>query len=98
LGLLKKVLYWPNLFSINQYPFSFLGQNEIRSDLMSCQLVGVRVNISLKIFSETIIPRKLIFGSNVPWVGLFKICLNGSEIPNIFQTGSEKPQKLAEYL
>jgi hypothetical protein len=66
---------------------------------MSWQLVRVRVNISLKIFfSETIIPRKLIFGRNVPWVSLFKICSNGSEIPNIFRPGSEKPQKLAKYL
>jgi hypothetical protein len=60
---------------------------------------ALRVNISLKIFfSETIIPRKLIFGRNVRWVGLFKICLNGSEILNIFRTGSEKPQKLAKSL
>jgi hypothetical protein len=45
----------------------------------------------LKIFfSETIIPRKLIFGRNVPGVNLFKICWNGSE--------SEKPRKLANYL
>jgi hypothetical protein len=34
----------------------------------------------------------------VPLVGLFKICLHGSEISNIFQTGSEKPQKLAKSL
>jgi hypothetical protein len=75
---------------------SFLGQNEIHSDLMSWQLVRVRVNISLKLFfSETIIPRKLIFCRNVPWVGIFKICSQGSEIPNNFRTGSEKPQKLA---
>jgi hypothetical protein len=56
------------------------------------------VNISLKIFSETIIPRMLIFGMNVPWVGLFIICSNGSEIPIIFRTGSEKPRKLAKFL
>ena len=60
---------------------------------------ALRVNISLKIFfSETIIPRKLIFGRNVPWVGLFKICSNGSEIPNNFRTGSEKPRKQAKSL
>jgi hypothetical protein len=60
---------------------------------------ALRVNISLKIFfSETIIPRKLIFGRNVPWVGLFKICSNGSEILNIFRTGSEKPRKIAKSL
>jgi hypothetical protein len=59
----------------------------------------LRVNISLKIFfSETIIPMKLIFGRNVPWVGLFKICSNGSEIQNIFRTGSEKPRKIAQSL
>jgi hypothetical protein len=65
---------------------------------MSWQLVRVtRINISLKIFfSETIIPRKLIFGRNVPWVGLIIICSNGSEIPNVFRTGSEKPQKLTK--
>jgi hypothetical protein len=58
---------------------------------------ALRVNNSLKIFfSETIIPRKLIFGMNVPWVGLFKICSNGSENPIIFRTGSEKPQELAK--
>jgi hypothetical protein len=54
-----------------------------------------KVNNSLKI-SETIIPRKLIYCRNVPWVGLFGICSHGSEIPNIFQTGSEKPIKLAK--
>jgi hypothetical protein len=59
---------------------NFLGQNEIHSDLKSWQLVI----ISLEIFSETIIPRKLIFGRNLPWVGLFIICSNGSKIPNIF--------------
>jgi hypothetical protein len=35
---------------------------------------------------------------NVPWVGLFQIYLNGSEIPNIFRTGSAKQRKLANYL
>jgi hypothetical protein len=35
---------------------------------------------------------------NVPWVGLFIICSNGSEIPIIFRTGSEKPGKLAKTL
>jgi hypothetical protein len=35
---------------------------------------------------------------NVCWVGLFINCLNGSEIPIIFQTGSEKPRKLAKSL
>jgi hypothetical protein len=58
----------------------------------------LNINISLKIFSETIIPRKRIFGRNVPWVGLFKICSNSSEILNIFRTGSEKPRKLAKSL
>jgi hypothetical protein len=58
---------------------------------MSWQIVCIHINISLKI-SETIIPR------NVPWVGLFKICSNGSEILNIFQTGSEKQRKLAQSL
>ena len=53
------------------------------------------VNFSLNI-SET--PRKLIFCRNVPWGVLFKICSSGSEIPNIFRTGSEKPRKLANYL
>jgi hypothetical protein len=46
---------------------NFFGQNKIHSDLMSWQLVRVRV----------------------------KFFLNGSEIPNIFRTGSEKPRKLA---
>jgi hypothetical protein len=60
---------------------------------------ALRVNNSLKkFFSETIIPRKLIFGMNVSWVGLFKICSNGSEILIIFRTGSGKPQKLAKSL
>jgi hypothetical protein len=27
---------------------------------------------------------------------LVKICLHGSEIPNMFRTGSEKPQKIAK--
>jgi hypothetical protein len=35
---------------------------------------------------------------NVAWVGLFIICLNGSEILIIFRTGSEKPRKLAKSL
>jgi hypothetical protein len=35
-------------------------------------------------------PRKLIYCRNVPWGVLFKICSRGSEIPNIFRTGSEK--------
>jgi hypothetical protein len=35
---------------------------------------------------------------NVPWVDLFIICSNGSEILIIFRTGSEKPQKLAKSL
>jgi hypothetical protein len=51
------------------------------------------VNFSLKIFSETITPRKLIFCRNVPWGVLFNICSLGSEIPNIFQTGNEKLEK-----
>jgi hypothetical protein len=81
--------------------FVLLGQNEIHSDLMSWPYVRVRVrvNFSLNIFfSETIIPRKLIFGMNVPWVVLFKICSYGSEIPNNFRTGSEKTRKLAKSL
>jgi hypothetical protein len=42
----------------------------------------LRVNNSLKIFfSESIIPRKLIFCRNIPWVVLSKICSYGSEIP-----------------
>jgi hypothetical protein len=57
----------------------------------------IGTNNSLKIFSETIIPRKL-FCRNVPWVGLFKIYSHGSEISNIFRTGSEKPRKLAKFL
>jgi hypothetical protein len=74
----------------------FLGQNEIHSDLMSWPCVRVCVNFSLNIFfSETTTPRELIFGRNVPWVVLFKICSYGSEIPNIFQTGSEKLPKIA---
>jgi hypothetical protein len=53
-------------------------------------VLRVRVNNSLKIFfSETIIPTKLIFCRNVPWVGLFKICSQGFEIPNIFRTGKK---------
>jgi hypothetical protein len=35
---------------------------------------------------------------NVSWVGLFIICSNGSKIPIISQTGSEKPRKLAKSL
>jgi hypothetical protein len=67
---------------------------KFHSDLILCQLVRVHVNNSLKIFfSETSIPRKLIFGRNVPWVVLSKICSYGSGIPNIFQTGSEKQAK-----
>jgi hypothetical protein len=80
----------------------FLGPNDFHSELMSWQLVlyayALCVNISLKIFSESIIYRKLIFGTNVPWVGYIKICSNGSEIPNIFRTGSEKPRNLAKSL
>jgi hypothetical protein len=34
----------------------------------------------------------------VPWGVLFKICSRGSEIPNIFRTGSEKPGKKAKSL
>jgi hypothetical protein len=44
-----------------QIKHSFLGQNEIHSDFMSWQLVRVCIKNSLKIFSETIMPRKLIF-------------------------------------
>jgi hypothetical protein len=52
--------------------------------------MAIRINISFKIFFlETI---------DVPLVGLFKICMNGPEILNIFRTGSEKPQKLAKSL
>jgi hypothetical protein len=40
-------------------------------------------------------PRELIFGRNVPWVVLFKICSYGSEILNNFRTGSEKLPKIA---
>jgi hypothetical protein len=43
-------------------------------------------------------PSKLIFCRNVPWIGLFKIWLHGSEILNIFRTGSEKPRKIAKSL
>ena len=54
---------------------------------------------SLKIFfSETTIPRKLIFYRDVPWVGLFKFCSPRSGIPNIFRTGSEKPRKTEKTL
>jgi hypothetical protein len=56
---------------------------------MSWQLVKI-------FFSEMIIPRKLIFGRNVPCVGLFKICSYGSEY--FFRTGNEKPRKLAKSL
>jgi hypothetical protein len=74
-------------------------KNEIHSDLMSWPCVRVRVNFSLNLFfSETTTHRELIFGKNVPWVVLFKICLYGSEIPNNFRTGSEKPRKLAKSL
>jgi hypothetical protein len=77
----------------------FLGQNEIHSDPMSwpCVRVRVHVNFSLNI-SETTTPRELIFGRNVPWVVLFKICSHGSEIPNNFRTGSEKLLKIASSL
>jgi hypothetical protein len=57
----------------------------------------LRINNSLKI-SETTAPRKLIFCRNVPWFRLLKICLHGSQIQNICQTGSEKPQKLTKSL
>jgi hypothetical protein len=74
----------------------FLGQNEIHSDLMSWPCVRVRGNFSLNIFFlETTTPRELIFGRNVPWVVLFKICSYGSEILNNFRTGSEKLPKIA---
>ena len=74
---------------------------KFHTDLMSwpCVRVRVHVNFSLNIFfSETTTPRELIFGRNVPWVVLFKICSYGYEIPNIFRTGSEKPRKLAKSL
>jgi hypothetical protein len=49
------------------------------------------INFSLNIFfTETMTPRKLIFCRNLLWGVLFKICSWGSEIPNIFRTGSEK--------
>jgi hypothetical protein len=67
---------------------------------MSWPLVRVRVrvgvNFSLNIFLETITPRKLIFCRNVPWGVLF--CSRGSEIPNVFRTGSEKLGKKAKSL
>jgi hypothetical protein len=49
-------------------------------------------------FFKDLLPRncnnkKLMVCRNVPWVGLFKICLHGSEILNIFPTGSEKNTK-----
>ena len=68
-----------------------LGQNEFHSDLMSWPCVRVRVNFSLNIFfSET---RELIFGRNVPWVVLFKICSYGSKIPNKFPNRKWKTAK-----
>jgi hypothetical protein len=63
-----------------------------------CERVRVRVNFSLNIFFSETTPRELIFGRNVPWVVLFKFCSYGSEIPNNFRTGSEKPRKLAKSL
>jgi hypothetical protein len=48
-----------------------------------CYMLSVNISLNT-LLSETIIHRKLIFGRNVPWVGLFKICSNVSEIPNIF--------------
>jgi hypothetical protein len=76
--------------------YLLLGQNEIHSDLRSwpCVRVHVGVNFSLNIFfSESTTPRELIFGRNVPWVILFKICSYGSEILNNFRTGSGKTAK-----
>jgi hypothetical protein len=40
----------------------------------------------------------LIVCRNVPWGVLFKICSRGSEILNIFRTGSEKLGKKAKSL
>jgi hypothetical protein len=67
------------------------------SDLMSwsCVHVHVCVNFSLNIFSETTTLTELMFGRNVSWVFLFKICSYGFEIPNNFRTGSEKLPKIA---
>jgi hypothetical protein len=63
---------------------------------MSWQLV--RICVTRQNFFKDLQTIKLIFGRNVPWVGLFNICLNGFEIPNIFRTGSEKPRKLTKSL
>jgi hypothetical protein len=40
----------------------------------------------------------IFFCRNVPWVSTEPLCWHGSEILNIFRTGSEKPQKLAKPL
>jgi hypothetical protein len=71
---------------------------KFHSDLMSWQLVRVTRQQFFKIFSETIIPRTLIFCRNIPWVVLSKICSYDFAITNIFRTGSEKPWKLAKSL
>jgi hypothetical protein len=73
----------------------FLGQNEIHYDFY---VIASRMRphqLFLNIFSETTTPREQIFGSNVPWVVLFKICSYGSEILNNFPTGSGKLSKIA---
>jgi hypothetical protein len=61
---------------------------------MAWPLVRVRVHAN---FSENIseTPRGLIFGRNVPWVVLFKVCSYASGIPNNLRTGSEKLPKIA---
>jgi hypothetical protein len=67
---------------------------------MSWQLVHVRLTRQ-HFFKDLLLRNYNTWEANfwnVPWVGLFKICSNGSEIPNIFRTGSEKPRKLANYL
>jgi hypothetical protein len=74
-------------WSVHSYLVRVLDTWLVYSDLCT----NVRV-LSSKVF---LIPRKLIFGRNVSCVGLFKICSNGLEFLNIFQTGSEKPQKVA---
>jgi hypothetical protein len=55
-------------------------------------------NFSLKIFSETIIPRKLISCRIIPCSDLFRICMQDSWIPNLFQTGSEKLHEKGSFI
>jgi hypothetical protein len=78
LGNCKCYYAAPNILLFQTFPGGLFHA------LMSWPCVRVRVNFSLNIFfSETTTPRELIFGRNVPWVVLFKICSYDSEyFPN----------------